>query len=47
MNKLKLNLDELTVETFQIAGGEHSAQGLVPTRPVLVCSENSCGQICP
>ncbi|MDB4947609.1 MAG: hypothetical protein JWM27_258 [Gemmatimonadetes bacterium] len=52
MDKLKLNLDQLTVDVFQTSDAELLVQGtvhgqFVPTKPIVDCSADSCGHICP
>jgi hypothetical protein len=52
MHKLKLNLDELTVDAFQTSDADKRVQGtvhgqLVLTKPIIDCSADSCGHICP
>ncbi|HET6232382.1 MAG TPA: hypothetical protein VFE05_20070 [Longimicrobiaceae bacterium] len=49
MNKLKLNVEELTVDAFQTVEEQDTflhAQFVV-TKPILDCSAGSCGHICP
>ena len=46
MDKLKLNLEELTVDAFQTSDAEQGIQ-FGPTKPIVDCSAGSCGHICP